>query len=193
MTAGRPRATTRSDLALVAVRLFLARGFDETTVEEVALAAGVSRRTFFRYFPTKSSVLWNDFELEIAAIGRLLAEVPPEVPMMDAIRSSVVAANHYDAADLPELRARMTLIGTVPSLQAAAVVHYDAWERAIAAFVSSRLGSPPDSLVPLSLSRATLAVCRAAYDVWAARAEGPLTAHLDEAIRTLAMGYEHLV
>src|SRR5215472_16394034 len=104
---GRPPGTSRRMLELIALRLFTEQGFDETPIERIAAEAGVSRRTFFRYFSSKSSVLWGGFDAEVEAIRVALAAVPAEVPMMDAIRRAVVAANHYRAEDVPELRARM--------------------------------------------------------------------------------------
>ena len=77
------------------------------------------------------------------------------VPMMDAIRRAVVAANHYGPQDVPELRMRMNLIGNVPALQSSAALHYDAWERAISDFAATRTGQPADSLYPLAVGRAT--------------------------------------
>jgi TetR/AcrR family transcriptional regulator, regulator of mycofactocin system len=187
---GRPRATSRRQLELVALRLFAEHGFDETTVDQVASAAGVSRRTFFRYFDSKSAVLWNTFDLEVATIRRLLSETPSDMQMMDAIRSAVVAANHYHADDVPELRTRMNLIGSVPTLQANATLHYTAWEEAIAEFVGDRIGQPASTLYPLAVSRAALAVCRAAYDRWVARADTDLQVYLDAAIQALAAGFD---
>jgi 2-(1,2-epoxy-1,2-dihydrophenyl)acetyl-CoA isomerase len=111
------------------------------------------------------------------------------VPMMDAIRRAVVAANHYRAEDVPELRARMNLIISVPALQASAAMRYDAWERAISDFAATRIGQPAGSLYPLAVGRATLAVCRAAYDRWCARADADLTVYLDAAVAALAAGF----
>jgi TetR/AcrR family transcriptional regulator, regulator of mycofactocin system len=186
---GRPPGTSRRKLELIALRLFTEQGFDETPIEQIAAEAGVSRRTFFRYFGSKPSVLWGEFDAEVEAIRAALAAVPDTVPMMDAIRRAVVAANHYRAEDVPELRARMNLIISVPALQASAAVHYDAWERAISDFAATRIGQPPDSLYPLAVGRATLAVCRAAYDRWCARADADLTVYLDAAVAALAQGF----
>ena len=133
----------------------------------------MSRRTFFRYFDSKASVLWGEFDSEITVIREALAQVPDSVPMMDAIRQAVVAANHYRAEDVPELRARMNLIASAPSLQSSAAVRYDAWERVVSQFVATRTGHPPWSLYPLTVGRSTLAACRAAYERWSARASRP--------------------
>jgi len=186
---GRPRGTSRRQLELIALRLFTEQGFDETPIEQIAAAAGVSRRTFFRYYGSKTDVLWGEFDAEVETITAALAAVPASVPMMEAIRQAVVAANHYRAEDVPELRTRMSLISSVPALQSSAAVRYDAWERAISNFAAARTGQPADSLYPLAIGRATLAVCRAAYDRWAARADADLTVYLDAAIASLATGF----
>ena len=134
-------------------------------------------------------MLWAEFETEVETIRASLAAVSDEVPMMDAIRSAVVAGNHYRAEDVPEMRLRMNLIATVPALSFSAAEHYEAWEQAVREFAGRRLGQPAESLYPLAVGRATLAVCRAAYDRWAARADTDLTVYLDAALASLAAGF----
>jgi mycofactocin system transcriptional regulator len=187
---GRPPGTSRRALEVIALRLFAEQGFDSTTIEQIAAEAGVSKRTFFRYFGSKADVLWGEFDHEVEVIRAALSEVPAGVPMMDAIRRAVVAANHYGPQDVPELRMRMNLIGTVPALMSSAAVRYDAWERAISDFAATRIGAPAGSLYPLAVGRATLAACRAAYDCWSARADADLTVYLDAALAALAAGFE---
>ena len=186
---GRPPGTSRRELEVIALRLFTAKGFEETTVDQIAAGAGVSRRAFFRYFDSKPDVLWGEFDTEVATIRALLDEAPADLPVMAAVRQAVLAANHYRAADVPELRARMALIGSVPALMASAAVHYDAWERAISDFVARRTGQPAESLYPLAVGRATLAACRAGYDRWVVHADADLTVYLDAALRALAAGF----
>ncbi len=186
---GRPPSTSRRQLRLIALRLFAERGFDNTTIDQIAAEAGVSERTFFRYFTTKASVLWTEFETEVETIRASLAAVPDDVPLMDAVRGAVVAANHYHADDVPEMRLRMHLIATVPALSFSAAEHYEAWERAISEFAGQRLGQPAESLYPLCVGRAALAACRAAYDRWSARADADLTVYLDAALTALASGF----
>ncbi|MCU1656581.1 MAG: mftR [Pseudonocardiales bacterium] len=186
---GRPPGTSARALELIALRLFTEQGFDETTVEQIAAAAGVSRRTFFRYFDSKAAVLWHDFDGEVDALRDAFERVPADVPLMDAIRNVVVGVNRYRAEDVPELRTRMNLIGSVPALQASAAPHYDAWERAVGDFAAARRGESTDALIPLAIGRTTLAACRAAYDQWVVRADADLTVYLEAALRSLAAGF----
>jgi len=150
----------------------------------------VSERTFFRYFTTKASVLWTEFETEVETIRAALGTVTDDVPMMDAIRDAVVAANHYRAEDIPEMRLRMQLIATVPAPSFSAAEHYAAWELAISEFAGRRLGQPADSLYALAIGRSVLAACRAAYDRWSVRADDDLTRYPDAALTALARGFD---
>ncbi|MGW4366424.1 mycofactocin system transcriptional regulator [Nocardia takedensis] len=186
---GRPRGTSKRELELIAMRLFSAQGFDDTTVEQIAAAAGVSGRTFFRYFPTKAEVLWSQFDDEVGGLRTAFAAVAAEEPMMAAVRRVVVDANRYRAEDVPELRTRMHLISTVPALAATAGAHYDAWERAVSAFAARRLDQSEDALIPLAVGRTTLAAARAAFDAWLAAADADLTVYLDRALAALERGF----
>jgi mycofactocin system transcriptional regulator len=186
---GRPPGTSARELELISLRLFTQDGFEDTTVERIAAAAGVSKRTFFRYFDSKADVLWHAFDGEVRSLRAAFDAVPPDVPLLEAIRLAVVGVNRYRAEDVPELRTRMSLISSVPALQASAAHHYDAWERVVSEFAAGRLREPPDALYPLAVGRATLAVCRAAYDRWVDRADADLTVYLDQALRGLATGF----
>jgi mycofactocin system transcriptional regulator len=186
---GRPPGTSARELELVALRLFAEQGFDETTVDEIAAGAGVSRRTFFRYFDTKANVLWSAFDSEVVAIRTVLAELPAELSVIEGVCRAVIAVNRYRADDVPELRARMNLIASVPDLAASASVHYDAWEHAIAEYVGRRTGQATDSLYPMVVGRTTLAACRAAYEQWSVRADGDLTQYLQAALQVMVAGF----
>src|SRR5215813_14629780 len=113
---GRRRATSRAELEQTAFALFTARSFDATTVDEIAAAAGIGRRTFFRYFPSKNDIPWGAFELELDRMRARLRACPPQVPLMDAIRLALVDFNRVDDAQVALHRRRMELILRVPAL-----------------------------------------------------------------------------
>ncbi len=186
---GRPPGTSAREMELIALRLFSEQGFDETPVEQIAAAAGVSRRTFFRYFDTKAAVLWHEFDREVDALREAFDAVPVETPMMEGIRAVVVGVNRYRAEDVAELHDRINLIGSSAALQASAAPHYDAWERAVSEFAADRLQVAADSLLPLAIGRSTLAACRAAFDVWVSQADADLTVYLDQALAALGTGF----
>src|SRR5690349_14219555 len=83
---GRPPSTNREEVGRVALELFHRDGFEATTMEAIATAAGVGRRTLFRYYPSKNDIVWGDFD---AVLDRLRAELedgPPSEPVGKAIR-----------------------------------------------------------------------------------------------------------
>src|SRR4051795_13634166 len=93
MKQGRPAVTTREELELVALQLFAERGFDHTTVDDVADAAGIGRRTFFRYFASKNDVVWGDWDVALAFFRTELEAIPGDVPLLDGLREAVKAFN----------------------------------------------------------------------------------------------------
>lgn len=189
---GRPPTIGPRELEVIALRLFLSKGFDETTVEDIATQGGITRRSFHRYFSNKADVLWHGFDNEIDRLSQTLAESDQSLRVIDAVRSAVLLVNHYKAGDVEELRRRMELIGSVPALQASAASRYDAWEMAVAEFVAGRMGQPVASLYPLIVGRTVLAACRTAFDLWLVQGDDDLVTYLDEALATLAIGFGDL-
>jgi mycofactocin system transcriptional regulator len=189
-TRGRPASTSRQDVARVALDLFARQGYDETTVDEIAAAVGISRRTFFRYFESKPDVVWGEFDAELGRLRDRLAEAPADEPLMDVLRRSVMATNRFGAGELDELRIRMVLIGTVPTLVAHSAVRYEEWCDVVAGFAAARLGGAPDDLGPQTLARAALGAAMAAFACWARDDDVDLVAEVDRAFRLLATGFD---
>lgn len=175
----------------VALELFAAQGFDETTVDELAVAGGVGRRTFFRYFPTKLDVVLGELDDGLAALVASLAEEPGDDPVR-AARAAFLAINHYAAAELPALRRRLGLIEEVPELAARATVRYRDWEQELAADAARRWGDDAASLRAQVFGRAVVASMRAVFSAWHARpgadAEA-LGALVEEAFDALSRGF----
>ena len=168
--------------------MFADRGFEETTVDDVADALGVSRRTLFRYFASKNDMAWGDFDWVLGRLRRCLDATAVDEPLHEALRRAVVESNRYEQEQLPELRIRMRLITGVPALQAHSTLRYAEWRAVIAAFVARRLECDPSDLVPQTVAHAALGTSMAAFLVWVDDPSSDLTANLDEAFRLLGSG-----
>lgn len=188
--AGRRPSTNAVELERAAFELFARNGFEATTVEDIAAAVGISKRTFFRYFDSKNDVVWGDFDRELLTMRAAFAACPADQPLMDAVRTVVVEFNRFDAAAVPWHRKRMELIFGVPALQAHAALRYRAWRDVVADFVSERLSVPTWELAPRSIAHAALGVAVAAHEHWLAGEHGELTDILDRAFRDLARGFD---
>ena len=186
---GRPASTSRRDVARVALALFARQGYDETTVDEIAAAVGISRRTFFRYFESKPDVVWGEFDAELGRLRDRLGEAPAAEPMMDVLRRSVMATNRFGAGELDELRIRIVLISTVPTLVAHSAVRYEEWCDVVAAFAAARLGGGKDDLGPQTVARSALGAAMAAFACWARGGGDDLVGEVDRAFRLLASGF----
>ena len=183
---GRPRTTSRDEVGRVALELFAERGFEATTVDDIAAAVGVGRRTLFRYFPSKNDMVWGEFETVMDRLRAELDAAPDDLPLLEAIGRAVVASNTYPRSALPELRIRMTMITTVPALQAHSMLRYAAWRRVVAEFVARRLDAKPDDLVPETVAHLALGASMAAFVRWVSHPRDDLQANLTEAFDLLA-------
>jgi mycofactocin system transcriptional regulator len=177
-------------VARAALDLFAAQGYDETTVDEIAAAVGVSRRTFFRYFDSKSDVVWGEFDAELVRLADLLAAAPEDRPMTEAIRLAVLEANRFPEDELEELRIRIRLIDTVPTLVAHSAVMHARWCDVVAAFVARRVGVSADDLVAQTVARSMLGAAMAAFNHWASGTSGALSDEVDRALCLLQSGFE---
>ena len=182
---GRPTVTTPHELAAVAQRLFLERGFDRTSVDDIAVAAGISRRTFFRYFPTKADVLFVESEAELGRLREHLAADQGTEPYEAVLSRSVIAALRFPSGERDWARQRAQLLLTVPAVQAHAMSRYAAWRAAVAEYAAGRCGQPADGLFPLAVGHAVLSASLAAHEHWLAHPECDLGEVLGQTLRLL--------
>jgi mycofactocin system transcriptional regulator len=174
----------------VALDLFARSGFEETTMDDIAAALGVGRRTVFRYFASKNDLVWGDFDW---VLGRLQDEFDasdPRAPLTAALRDAVVSSNTYAAEVLPELRLRLTLITTVPALQAHSMLRYAEWRDVVAHFAARRLRRDPGHLAPQALGYAALAASTTAFTQWVRHPDKDLTRLLRRSYDLLAAGFD---
>jgi AcrR family transcriptional regulator len=85
---------TREELRRVALALFARDGFAHVTVSQLAAEAGVTERTFFRHFPTKEAVLFEDYETQLSWLSEALARRPASESLFDAVLASVASFPH---------------------------------------------------------------------------------------------------
>jgi len=184
---GRPAVTTREELELVALQLFAERGFDATTVDDVADAAGIGRRTFFRYFASKNDVVWGDWDMELAFFRTELEAIPAEVPLLEGLREAVKAFNLLPPGAEPQHRVRMAMVLHTPALQAHSTLRYAGWRAVVAEHVAARTGRAPEDFGCQLLAHKALACCVAAYEQWLNDPAADLQALLDEALSSLGV------
>jgi AcrR family transcriptional regulator len=139
----RKKIKTREAIRREAFRLIEEHGYANTTVEQIAEAAEVSPSTFFRYFPSKESVLMAD-DLDPVLL-RELAKQPPELSPIQAFRRAYEATITAMSADQQEFeRTRQRLIFSIPELKAAQYDEYFRTIRMTADALARRLGRDPD-------------------------------------------------
>ncbi|MBP3043063.1 mycofactocin system transcriptional regulator [Arthrobacter jiangjiafuii] len=164
--SGRKPVTSKAELSHVALALFQRDGFDRVTVDDIAAAAGIGRRTFFRYFPSKNDLPWGDFEDLLARMSGYLRGLPEDMPLETGLCSAVIEFNRFPASEAPYHRQRMELLLHVPTLLAHSTLRYAAWRQVVAAHAARRLDVPVDSLQPQAIAWALLGLCLAAYEQW---------------------------
>ncbi|NKQ54180.1 TetR family transcriptional regulator [Amycolatopsis sp. K13G38] len=182
---GRPASTSAHELAELAQDLFLQRGFENVSVDDIAAAAGVSRRTFFRYFSTKADVLWVESPAEIARFRDLLAAMPPDVSYGDALCRAAPEALHHPAEQRTWALHRAELILTVPSVQEKAALRHTEWRRVATEFVALRRGTGPHDLVAIGVGHAVLAATLGAHEYWLAHPDEDLPTIMERLLRLL--------
>jgi AcrR family transcriptional regulator len=165
----RKKAATRRQLMNVALRLFDERGFDNTTVEEIAEAAEVGPRTFFRYFGTKVDVLFADHDERVELLRETLAARPSSEPVVDAVRRATLEGVSQVIADPSLFLTRSRLAASIPAAHARSRYLDADFEDVIAeALAAVRHTDPATDLQARVVARAAWSATRAAREVWVA-------------------------
>lgn len=169
---GRPAVTTAHELAAVAQRLFVAEAFEHTSIDDIARAAGIGRRTFFRYFDTKADVLFVESAAELARLREGLRSTWPGEPYRDVVTRAVVEALRHAPEDREWALQRAQLVLGVPALAARAAVVFSRW-RQVASEYARTLPSD-DVHFPRAVGHAVLAGTVAAHEHWIAHPDTEL-------------------
>lgn len=194
--SGRPRASSREMLAEAAAELFLEQTYARTTVDEIARRAGVSRNTFFNYFPAKSDVLWVEVDDGLQRFAELLAEVPGDEPLMTTVRRAVLAlAVEFGPARVPIALTQFDLMGTSGELESSALSRFLTLVGLLGAYVAERLDADPAELEPQAIATAVIGAAVAAAGVWARAGvgRGALSPYVAEAITPVCSGFQAML
>lgn len=184
----RARRAARAEIAVTAIQLFAENGFEATTVDQIASAVGISRRSFFHYFGSKEDLVLGDTDALGESVRAALEARPEGESAWEAIRGAFQFLR--ESAGSPE--EQLTLAGLhheAPSLRARHLEKHLRWQGLLAPEIQRRLGLPaspePDPRAQAFVA-AALACLDAAVDAWY-RSGGTddLERLFDEAVTTL--------
>ncbi|MDF2740582.1 MAG: TetR-family transcriptional regulator [Actinomycetia bacterium] len=182
----RRRLRTRRTIQAQALRLFADKGFQATTIEEIAAAAEMAPRTFFRYFPTKEEVVfWAEYPPTLAGF---VAARPDDEPALEALHHGItdgLAAWDQDG-ERERMLERLRLAFRTPALHPRMRQQQAHWAAELAETLADRLGERPDALEVRAAAAAVAAAVWVAAEEWQAQdGEGDLGALIDQALGTV--------
>jgi AcrR family transcriptional regulator len=184
----RKKQRTRETIVREAMALFHQRGFDKTTVADIAEAADIAPRTFFAYFETKEAVVFHDAGEVRRRFAERVRRRPEGESTFDALRAWV--ADWLDVLG-SQHEARHDLVRSTPSLQVREREHRAEFEQLIAESIADELGLPADSLRPRLVAAAAVAALAALADD-EAHAPAQALALVEEALTFLEGGLDAL-
>lgn len=164
--ARKKQAVVREALAKAAEDLFVRKGFEQTTIEQIARAAGVSRRTFFRYFESKEDVLAHHADQFGERLYSALAARPLRESPLVAIRHALVPALEAGLEKRDVLRCTIRLLRETTSLRRIVMARQNRLEERVAALMARRLGLGTRDNTPMLLAFLTRALIDTAFNAW---------------------------
>lgn len=188
MAAGlreRARRAVRAELAQIALGLFAERGFDETTVGEIAESAGLTKRSFFRYFPAKEDVVFAGIDVTGEQVVQDIRARPADEDPWQSLHQVLRQWQQQIRASEQAL-ASLRLIESTPSLRARLHQKRAQWRQQVSDALRDRPGADLDPFTADLLTNAATAVLDTVSQEWL-RTGGAAdrTALLDRAFATL--------
>ena len=174
----RTKDRMRTEAAAIAFRVFLDRGFDDVTVDDLCAAMGLSRRSFFRYFKAKEDVVLahlGDFAEKSCAS---FSSRPDQEELWPALRRSMDPFVHQARAHPARTLGLLRLIRDSPTLRAAHLDRIDRWRASLATVIAHRRGLENADLHATVLASAALGAFTAAVQQWAPNPDTTLLADL---------------
>lgn len=161
----RKKLQTRQHIAHTALRLFAERGFDAVTVDEVARAAEVSKKTVFNYFPTKEDLVFGQADEREAMLVALVRERAPGVSLADAFRGHALDVLQRLGDQTPGFHhgTKLQVINSSPALQRRALETHTRQAHAVARALAELTDAPQSDPLPLIVAHTLLGAHRAFF------------------------------
>ena len=166
------KAATRDAIAAAALDLLRARGMGEFTADDVAAAAGVSRRTFFNYFSSAEAAIASHTQSYLdSVLGQLVAR-PLDEPLLESAQQALIAV--ADPRHLAAIAETFTLTHSHPQLSRFQLEAWDNCSTKIVAVFTARLGGATDGLYLHALVGSVLSCGKAALEIWFTERSGDM-------------------
>jgi AcrR family transcriptional regulator len=191
----RTRRLAQTELTSVAQDLFLAHGYEDTTVDQIAAAAGMSKRTFFRYFSSKDDLVIGKYDLFADRMADAFDARPADEPVWQSLRRVFDIALDY--VEDPHQRARndamSDIVRSTPQLYARYLEKMQRVQQLLIGRVATRLrgtNAVPSDPQPAAIVGAAFACMQAASQTWSAsdRSE-PFADYIDKAMAAVRINH----
>lgn len=180
----RKRQETQARIARTGIRMFVENGFEATTLDAIAAAAGIARRTFFHYFDSKEALLFAYEDKAEQGVRAALFKMPDDMPPFDAMRAALMVMVSEFGTD--EARTLNRLLRSTEALRARKQSNYERQERLLLAALREKWPEPGDSLRLNLIAMIGIGVLRIAADAWSAEnAAQPLQNYLEQGFAAL--------
>ena len=193
LTRGRPLASSPEMLQEAALELFVEQTYAKTTIEEITQRAGVSRATFFNYFPAKSDVFWVDLDDALRRLSGVLGdhqsvEQTPTVGLLVVLQGLCAVAREMGEGRVPLALTQHELMGSVHELQSSALTRFSNQATIMSEFLQGFGFSAPRAR---AAAYASIATAIAATQEWAeaGTSRHPLDTYLREALEPVVQGF----
>ena len=188
----RSRQAAYAEITTVAMRLFLDQGFEQTTIDQIASTAGISRRSFFRYFGTKEDIVLGDLANQGELVRDALEQVPSTVEPWKALRQALDAVNALDIE--PGLTFKIaTMMYETPSLRARSIEKHLHWQSLLVPNIRRRLGLADGDVTdpaPAAIVASAIACLDVAGELWVrGGGVGDLAALYERAVAAVRGGF----
>ncbi|HWC38072.1 MAG TPA: TetR family transcriptional regulator [Acidimicrobiales bacterium] len=162
----RKQARTRRELEHAALDLFETKGYEKTTVEEIAAVVEVSPRTFFRYFRSKEEVLFGQEQDHVAQLRQIVRDCPAAAIDTAALDEALLTFANYLSKAQDPLLVRAKLVAQNPRLAERSLRVLRSWELALSDELAVQAGMREPDLRLKVLAAAGLATMNVAVRVW---------------------------